>query len=51
MDDKADGLWRIHNTIYDLNDFIKSHPGGSDWIELTKVLYFPAFFPNPNEII
>lgn len=30
------GLWRIHDTLYDLTDFINKHPGGSDWIALTK---------------
>lgn len=36
VDDKAESLWRLNDTLYDLTDFIKSHPGGSDWIELTK---------------
>ncbi|XP_052740652.1 cytochrome b5-related protein isoform X2 [Bicyclus anynana] len=34
--DGAEGLWRIHDSIYDLTDFISSHPGGSQWIECTK---------------
>lgn len=36
VDDKAEGLWRINDTLYDLTDFVDSHPGGSDWIRLTK---------------
>lgn len=36
VDDKAEGLWRINDTLYDLSDFIKVHPGGMDWIALTK---------------
>lgn len=36
MDDGAEGLWRIHNKIYDLTEFIYKHPGGEDWLELTK---------------
>lgn len=36
VDDKAEGLWRINDTLYDLSDFIKLHPGGADWIALTK---------------
>ncbi|XP_076274852.1 cytochrome b5-related isoform X2 [Rhynchophorus ferrugineus] len=35
-DDGAEGLWRIHDNLYDLTNFIKTHPGGRDWIELTK---------------
>lgn len=35
-DNVDDGLWRIHDTIYDLTDFVKKHPGGGDWITLTK---------------
>lgn len=35
--DGAEGLWRIDNGLYDFTDFINKHPGGSDWISLTKV--------------
>lgn len=37
LDDGAEGLWRIHDQLYDFTDFINSHPGGSDWLSLTKV--------------
>lgn len=36
-DDNAEGLWRVHDTLYDLTEFIDLHPGGADWIKLTKV--------------
>jgi hypothetical protein len=36
LDDNAEGLWRVHDKLYDLSKFIKNHPGGSDWIEMTK---------------
>jgi hypothetical protein len=36
-DDKAKNLWRIHDHLYDLSDFIQHHPGGSYWLEITKV--------------
>jgi hypothetical protein len=36
-DDNAEGLWRVHNKIYNLKDFAKSHPGGREWIKLTEV--------------
>lgn len=35
-DDGAEGLWRIHDTLYDLTEFVNRHPGGSEWIRLTK---------------
>ena len=28
QDDGAEGLWRIHNKLYDLSKFMDSHPGG-----------------------
>lgn len=36
-DDNAKQLWRIHDRLYDLTDFVSSHPGGSYWLEITKV--------------
>lgn len=35
-DDGAEGLWRIHDDLYDVTDFIEKHPGGSSWLVLTK---------------
>lgn len=34
--DGAEGLWRIRNSLYDLQTFLKSHPGGAEWLSLTK---------------
>jgi hypothetical protein len=34
--DGAEELWRINNKLYDLEMFMKTHPGGADWIRLTK---------------
>lgn len=36
-DDKAEDLWRVHDTLYDLTKFINRHPGGAEWLEMTKV--------------
>ncbi|KAG7307965.1 hypothetical protein JYU34_006589 [Plutella xylostella] len=36
MDDGAEGLWRVRDGIYDLTDFIHRHPGGAEWLELSK---------------
>lgn len=39
--DGADGLWRVHDNLYDLTDFVDVHPGGAEWLKLTKVkLYY-----------
>lgn len=35
LTDNAEGLWRVHDKIYDLSKFMKLHPGGSEWLELT----------------
>ncbi|XP_056633123.1 cytochrome b5-related protein-like [Diorhabda sublineata] len=34
--DGAEGYWRIHDGIYDLTEFVHKHPGGSEWLTLTK---------------
>lgn len=36
IDDNAEGLWRVRDKLYDLTDFINRHPGGSDWLKVTK---------------
>ncbi|XP_023943565.2 cytochrome b5-related protein [Bicyclus anynana] len=36
MDDGAEGLWRVHDGLYDLEEFMETHPGGYEWLELTK---------------
>jgi cytochrome b involved in lipid metabolism len=30
------GFWRIHDGLYDLTDFAKTHPGGEEWITMTE---------------
>lgn len=45
-DDGAEGLWRIHEGLYDLGDFIQKHPGGPEWLDLTQVLLFFLFLKN-----
>jgi alpha-ketoglutarate-dependent taurine dioxygenase len=33
----ADGeLWLVHGKLYDLSEFVSKHPGGPDWMLLTK---------------
>lgn len=38
-DDYAEGLWRVHDKLYDLTDFIVRHPGGQYWLEATIVSF------------
>ena len=43
-------LWRVHNDLYDLTDFIEHHPGGADWLRITRgtdiTEAFEAHHPN-----
>lgn len=36
-DDNAEILWRVHDKLYDLDKFIDEHPGGRQWLLLTRV--------------
>jgi len=36
-EDGADELWRIHDGLYNLEQWISKHPGGPQWLEITKV--------------
>lgn len=36
-DDNAEGLWRVHDKLYNLKDFVEFHPGGKEWLTLTEV--------------
>lgn len=47
-DDNANDLWRVHDKLYNLDDFISKHPGGKYWLEITKVSKLEDF---PKEII
>ena len=35
-DDDCGHLWRVHDKLYDLSDFISSHPGGGMWLQVTR---------------
>lgn len=35
-DDGAEGFWRIHDGLYDLTSWVDVHPGGAQWLQLTK---------------
>ncbi|XP_011307348.1 cytochrome b5-related protein isoform X1 [Fopius arisanus] len=34
--DGAEGLWRVNDGLYDLTNFVETHPGGSEWLTITK---------------
>ncbi|KAA0195902.1 hypothetical protein HAZT_HAZT010028 [Hyalella azteca] len=36
IDDDIGSLWRIHDKLYDLTNFIAKHPGGRFWLETTR---------------
>ena len=36
IDDRLGSLWRIHDQLYDLSDFIVKHPGGPEWLYLSR---------------
>jgi cytochrome b involved in lipid metabolism len=37
-------FFRIHDKLYDLNSFVEKHPGGKDWISLTKGVDITEYF-------
>lgn len=39
LDDNAEGLWRVHDKLYDLTNFVARHPGGPEWLQLTEVKF------------
>lgn len=43
QEDGADELWRIHDGLYNLEQWIPKHPGGSQWLEITKVCIYYLF--------
>lgn len=34
--DGAEGLWRVEDNLYDLTPFLDRHPGGREWLQLTR---------------
>jgi cytochrome b involved in lipid metabolism len=32
----SDTMWCVHGDFYDLSEFMKTHPGGREYIELTR---------------
>ncbi|XP_026479105.1 cytochrome b5-related protein-like [Ctenocephalides felis] len=44
LDGGAEGLWRIHDKLYDLSRFVENHPGGKEWLEYTKGMDITAAF-------
>jgi hypothetical protein len=36
FDEIDSALWRVHDGLYDLTDFAKKHPGGSEWLTASR---------------
>jgi len=34
--DDIEDYWRVHDKLYDLDKFVDKHPGGKDWIKVTR---------------
>ena len=51
-DDDYGEFWRVHDKLYDLSPFIDKHPGGSQWLEVTRgtdiTELFECSHPNPS---
>jgi len=43
-DDNAEGLWRIYDKLYDFSNFKLIHPGGENWLTLTKGMDITELF-------
>ncbi|XP_052127157.1 cytochrome b5-related protein [Frankliniella occidentalis] len=43
-DDGAEGLWRVHDKLYDLEPFVQRHPGGEHWLRSTKGMDITELF-------
>ncbi|CAG7816722.1 unnamed protein product [Allacma fusca] len=49
-DDIDRTLWRVHDKLYDLTKFIDRHPGGSDWLSMTRGMDITELFENSHVI-
>jgi len=36
LDDNYGPYWRVRNGLYDLSDWMDRHPGGSEWLRITR---------------
>lgn len=44
-EDGTDGeLWRVYDGLYNLEQWILKHPGGRQWLEITKVGIYVKLF-------
>lgn len=44
MDDNYGPLWRVHDKLYDLGEFVDKHPGGRVWLQVTRGLDITEVF-------
>lgn len=50
-DDGAEGLWRVHDKLYDLTTFVDKHPGGAHWLRRTKGMDVTEAFESHHIVI
>jgi len=36
LDDDCGAYWRVRDSLYDLTEWIERHPGGREWIQVTR---------------
>jgi len=47
-DDNIGDFWRVHDKIYDVSPFIKNHPGGSEWLIMSRGLDITELFESSH---
>lgn len=48
LDDDYGRLWRVHDKLYDLEPFIGKHPGGRQWLEVTRGMDVTELFESSH---
>ncbi|XP_034238561.1 cytochrome b5-related protein-like [Thrips palmi] len=51
VDDGAEGLWRVHDKLYDLTKFVDKHPGGAHWLRRTKGMDVTEAFESHHIVV
>ncbi|OXA47486.1 cytochrome b5-related protein [Folsomia candida] len=49
-DDNVGPYWRVHDKLYDLDEFIAKHPGGPDWLRYSKGMDITEAFESAHVI-
>jgi len=49
-DDNIGNLWRIHDKLYNLEPYIHKHPGGTDWLTISRGLDITEAFESAHMV-